>query len=746
MKYCSLDLELTGFDPLTDEILEIGLVFFEPTPQGLRTTNKFSQIFRPQGQVHPKILGLTGLTQTELDKAPLLAQFHQVIQEQLNDSIVVGHNIILDAKFLEAFGFKLSGQFIDTLDLAQVFLPTHHSYNLENLMHYFGIAHEEAHRALADSLAVIALLESLIGRFQTFPLELQTPIKQLADQQSFLWQRLLDTPVSSDSNSTQPVRLSDSQETNPVTHHTLSDPIESGQVLLDNFAHTSPQVVAATLQPTSSQFLLVLPDKASVLALWQQGLAHGLFKPEDRFNSQKFSAFLQQATFTAEQTLFALKILVWLHTNWQNETIIDLNLSFFGGQFRYLINDLPVTAPDTSLAVACDYETFALLSEQKLLIDRVPVLWTAHNLEQWLGQGSQSRLTWNQTLYFLRTIYNPETNFGRTDLKNEVMAALAATDLFFGLVNLMVSRHFAGWKYITYESLVESEVVFNKIHNAAESLISKIEAVSSKDSFPDLVKLIYKLRNFFLSTPDHIKWIETAETNCLFVDQPLHIAPQLEEMLHFYPAPVVIENFSDHKLLSYTLRRLGLSSLEVKASQSNDHNFKVPIAITNNTPREEDILALIQTPTLPLVVLLPNKAEVRSFYDKHYSHLKTLGTVWAESYSGGSNKILRNFTIKRQSILLATPKFITRNDKQVAARTLIITALPTVEADHPYVKALQDFWLADFPDFLQLQMARQFYLLLQAFSLPDLKRILVYASPTDLEPVLSNLPDLELIP
>jgi DNA polymerase III epsilon subunit-like protein len=27
-RYCSIDLELTGFDPLRDEILEVGFVFF----------------------------------------------------------------------------------------------------------------------------------------------------------------------------------------------------------------------------------------------------------------------------------------------------------------------------------------------------------------------------------------------------------------------------------------------------------------------------------------------------------------------------------------------------------------------------------------------------------------------------------------------------------------------------------------------------------------------------------------------
>src|SRR6185369_2125257 len=126
-KYCSLDVELTGFDPLADEILELGLAFFEPTSRGLRVTEQWSQLFRPKGQVHPKILGLTGISPEQLATAPTLSELHQQIQQKLDGAIIVGHNTILDTKFLEAFGFALSGQFIDTLDLVQILLPTHHS-------------------------------------------------------------------------------------------------------------------------------------------------------------------------------------------------------------------------------------------------------------------------------------------------------------------------------------------------------------------------------------------------------------------------------------------------------------------------------------------------------------------------------------------------------------------------------------------------------------------------------------------
>lgn len=80
--YCSLDLELTGFDPTRDSILEVGYVIFEPTSTGLEITEQWTQTFRPTSLVHPKILGLTGLTQTELDASPSFSDFRELLQEK----------------------------------------------------------------------------------------------------------------------------------------------------------------------------------------------------------------------------------------------------------------------------------------------------------------------------------------------------------------------------------------------------------------------------------------------------------------------------------------------------------------------------------------------------------------------------------------------------------------------------------------------------------------------------------------
>src|SRR3989344_4719041 len=201
-KYCSLDIETSGFDPVKDEILEIGFAFFEigksdksdesEVGSRIKITNEYSKVFKPEREVSETILALTGITNEELKGAPKFSEHLEEIQNKLKDAVLVGHNIGFDIKFLQGLGVKFSGTSIDTLDLVQFILPTHPSYNLENLMHYFGVPHIEAHRALADAKATLLVLEGLLKAYGGFPDSLKTEIKQIAESGKFPWLALLE--------------------------------------------------------------------------------------------------------------------------------------------------------------------------------------------------------------------------------------------------------------------------------------------------------------------------------------------------------------------------------------------------------------------------------------------------------------------------------------------------------------------------------------------------------------------------
>jgi DNA polymerase III epsilon subunit-like protein len=74
-------------------------------------------------------------------------------------------------------------------------LPTQGGYNLENLMHTLKLKHKEAHRALADSVATIKLLEVLLRIYRSLPEKLQKDIYNRSFQAQFPWTDLLQIPL-----------------------------------------------------------------------------------------------------------------------------------------------------------------------------------------------------------------------------------------------------------------------------------------------------------------------------------------------------------------------------------------------------------------------------------------------------------------------------------------------------------------------------------------------------------------------
>src|SRR5947209_3056825 len=102
--YCSLDIETSGFDPLKNEILEVGFVLFQIKDAKFKILEEWTRVFKPAKAVSSQIFGLTGITQGELDKAEDFAEHKQELQTKLAGAVIVGHNVVFDIKFLESVG------------------------------------------------------------------------------------------------------------------------------------------------------------------------------------------------------------------------------------------------------------------------------------------------------------------------------------------------------------------------------------------------------------------------------------------------------------------------------------------------------------------------------------------------------------------------------------------------------------------------------------------------------------------
>lgn len=757
--YCSLDIETSGFDPLKNEILEVGFAFFEVKDKELKIVEEWTQVFKPSGAVAPQIFGLTGISQKELDEAPKFAEYQKFLQEKLGDAIIVGHNIAFDLKFLEAFGLKFSGKTIDTLDLVQWLLPTHHSYNLENLMHTFGISHKEAHRALADSKACVSLLEKLLGVYSALPEKLQKDIGELIAPYNLNWKELLTV------NFPKTV-LPEVSSAKPKIKRQVGKSLNFKTQTIYNFplGQDYHRVTAEGLAQSSKKSLLVLPSAQEVLALRRQGLAKDAwFLPESLFSEKKFSLLLKKKPLTPEELKFVLKILVWKNTNWQTQTILDLNLSFFGGQFRNLINGGEIKETSAERLVVCDQATFFYLSEHKLATARQTVICGLNEFESGVVTANiGTKTSWGYINFLLKTFYNPEFATGADKFKDTVNQGLLAGDLFFGLANALLQTDPPGFVNVKISPEFEYEEQYQKIKQAAENYVAKLAELNRGLASKDIERFTGNLQQFFQPQDNRVKWIELSENRCAFLSMPVDISELVKNTLLAYEQINFADSLWPAELFGFFKFRLGLKNFKVEAvnitkekstkpgkSSQGDLFSGIKTIVSGKpkgpafhylpqTPAEKDLLQIIgKDQCLPAVILFPGSIQLREFYENNYSALKSRTALLSQSASGASNKIFRNFSINPKSLLLCTDKFILKflngsnavePVRGLKVKTLIICRLPFEQFTHPYQEAVSQSFPNAFMDYALPKALLNFHSLIRFFYGPDLKDVYILDS------------------
>jgi DNA polymerase III epsilon subunit-like protein len=762
--YCSLDIETSGFDPAVNEILEVGFAFFtieenktSPNPsfvrRGILVTEEWSQVFKPSKEVPPQILGLTGITQAELDEAPQFTEYQKFLQEKLGNGIIVGHNVGFDIKFLQSFGLKFSGPVVDTLDLVQFLLPTHHSYNLENLMHTFGIRHKEAHRALPDAKATITVLEKLLGIYCGFPQKLKAEIQQLIKHHPMPWQDLLKVKLPA-------VQLEKKQKPLAIIQAEFKFKLQPKKLYSLPLGRDYFAALAKALSRQKERVLLVVPTVRQVMALWQSSSVEPVFPGELLFNEAKFRAVLKKKDLSFEEARFLLKVLVWQHTNWQTKTILDLNLSFFGGQFKELIAGCELTESKRPFLVCASQQTFLEISRQGLYKDRMLSVVGLSEFEQTCSWNIGLKLGWGQVIYALKNIYNPELNVGDVGKKEQVLDLLMATDLFFGLVSALLKTSQEGFCYYKIDEAAKDSAAYGKVRKAAENFIAKLGAFGQDAQSESLRRYAKNLQDFFAIQDNRVKWVELAENRCVFYSSPIDIAGIVKAVLAPFKKVALFDALGLAFLADYFLKRLGLEGFKVskvslgkttsrqklfaQGDLFGQANIGPPAGrrpcvceLRPENLAEKDLLDILKKEALPAAILFPSAMAAKQFYNQHYQTLKGISSVFLQSSSGGSNKILRNFQIHHRSILLATDRFILKfisnqstfdSMSRLMVKTLVISRLPFESYTHPYQEAVS----ASFPDpFLGHSLPKalyNFHLLLGFFNTEKLEKIYLYDS------------------
>jgi len=170
-----LDVETTGLNPLRDEIVELGMVKFEFTPDGriFRILGTFESFSEPSIPIPPDISRLTGITREMVNGKSIDPMAVTAFVDEA--AIVIAHNAGFDRRFCErawpGFALKAWACSMSEVDWQN---EDFEGIKLGYLLAGCGLFHD-GHRATEDCRALLEVLA------RPLPRSGETALKRLLD-------------------------------------------------------------------------------------------------------------------------------------------------------------------------------------------------------------------------------------------------------------------------------------------------------------------------------------------------------------------------------------------------------------------------------------------------------------------------------------------------------------------------------------------------------------------------------------
>lgn len=160
--YCVLDLETTGFSPVTEKITEIGIMKL----QDGKVIDEFSCFVNPQKPIPARVIEVTNITDDMVKDSETIDVVFPKMLDFIKDSVLVAHNAEFDINFLKhnavTLGYEFDYTYLDTLSLAKELFPEFKTYKLGRIAKNLGITVEVAHRALDDVATTVKIFNVML--------------------------------------------------------------------------------------------------------------------------------------------------------------------------------------------------------------------------------------------------------------------------------------------------------------------------------------------------------------------------------------------------------------------------------------------------------------------------------------------------------------------------------------------------------------------------------------------------------
>ncbi len=152
-QYVSFDLETTGKNHRSNDIIEIGAVKIKDGELG----EEFDALVKPSHPISSEITDLTGITNDDVKDSPPIQDVLPSFMDFIGDSVLVAHNVDFDYPFLshalkKSLGRTLKNDSYCTLVQARARMPGQ-SHRLGAVAEALGVELKNWHRASADAKA-----------------------------------------------------------------------------------------------------------------------------------------------------------------------------------------------------------------------------------------------------------------------------------------------------------------------------------------------------------------------------------------------------------------------------------------------------------------------------------------------------------------------------------------------------------------------------------------------------------------
>ena len=170
-KFVIVDIETTGNSPKNgDRIIQFAAVVVENNS----IIDIYTTYVNPGIPIPLFITELTGISNEDVQHAPMFPEVADKILSLFQDGCFVAHNVHFDLNFLQEEFVRagkpiLTCPFLDTVELSRIFMPTLESYKLSDIASFAGFEHDRPHQADSDAIVTAEWFLSLIDKALELP-------------------------------------------------------------------------------------------------------------------------------------------------------------------------------------------------------------------------------------------------------------------------------------------------------------------------------------------------------------------------------------------------------------------------------------------------------------------------------------------------------------------------------------------------------------------------------------------------